>query len=210
MTTPHWFRDLAIVRYDYYHNKSTKKPGLKTRVSYEEIATAFGLTKGRISQIIASFMDGKTPEHYAWKKVLEKDWAGAWTLAKLTNYQYKIGLDPAFVFEQPKYKKGELHWYEWILCENGGIVYLYDEKNMIFHAKTTTQTAEKVLAGVKETNLSLSTDERLGREIRFPVSVLAQVCELAGARKARKGRVLSEEEKANLAKAGINSQFKAA
>jgi len=154
--------------------------------------------------------DGKTPEHYQWKKVLEKDWAGDWTLAKLTNYKYKIGLDPAFAFEQPQNRKGKLHWFEWILCENGGIIYLYDEKNMIFHALTTTQTAEKILAGEKEARLSFLTDERLGREIRFPVAVLEQVCFLAGARKARKGRVLSEEEKARLQKMGKAHHFKSA
>ena len=131
---------------------------------------------------------------HAWKKVLEKDWAGPFTIAKLTNYQYKIGLDPAFVFEQPQYKKGKLHRYEWILCENGGIIYLYDEKGMIFHALTTTQTADKILEGVKEAKLSLSTDERLSKEIRFPVSVLEKVCSLAGARISRKGRPLTSEQ----------------
>ena len=31
--------------------------------------------------------EGKTPEHYQWKRVLEKEWAGEWkTLAKLTDY----------------------------------------------------------------------------------------------------------------------------
>jgi len=68
--------------------------------------------------------DNKTPEHYQWKKVLEKDWAGPFTIAKLTGYRYRIGLDPAFAFEQPQYKKGQLHHYEWVLCANGGIVYL--------------------------------------------------------------------------------------
>lgn len=153
--------------------------------------------------------DGKTPEHYQWKKVLEKDWAGPFTIAKLTNYKYRIGLDPAFVCELPEYKKGELHHYERILCENGGIILLYDEKEMIFHALTTTQTAAKVLAGVKEASMAIELNERLSTEIRFPAAVLEQVCELAGARIARKGRTLSEEEKSKLQKAGIASRFKA-
>jgi hypothetical protein len=37
--------------------------------------------------------EGKTPEHYLWKRVFEKEWAGEWTLAKLTGYRYKVGLD---------------------------------------------------------------------------------------------------------------------
>ena len=143
--------------------------------------------------------DGKTPEHYTWKKVLERDWAGPFTIAKLTNYRYRIGLDPAFVFEQPQFKKGELHWYEWLLCENGGIIHLYDEKNMIFTLYTTTQTAAKILAGVKESELALTFDERLSTELRFPAAVLEQVCELAGARIARKGRTLTPEQQAAFA-----------
>lgn len=166
--------------------------------------------KVNVGGVVLKLMpEGRTPEHYQWKRCLEKDWAGAWTLAKLTNYKYKIGVDPAFAFEQPQYRKGKLQWFEWILCENGGILYLYDENEMIFHAKTTAQTAEKILEGVKEARLSLSTDQRLGREIRFPAAVLDQVCSLAGARIARKGRTLSEEEKSKLQKAGIASRFKA-
>lgn len=136
--------------------------------------------------VLRKVPDGKAPEHYQWKKILEKDWAGPFTIAKLTGCRYKMGLDPAFVCEQPKYKKGELHWYEWILCENGGIIYLYGETEKSFSLVTTTQTAAKVLAGVKEAKQLLETNERLGKEIRFPAAVLEQACELAGARIARK------------------------
>jgi hypothetical protein len=152
--------------------------------------------------------EGRGPECSQWKKILEKDWAGEWTLAKLTGYRYKMGLDPAFIFEQPEFKKGRLHHYEWILCGNGGIIYLYDEVEKSFSLVTTTQTAAKVLAGVKETELALETDDRLGREIRFPAEVLEQVCELAGTRVARRGRILSEEHKAKFAEAAKVHQFK--
>jgi hypothetical protein len=149
--------------------------------------------------VLRKVPDGNTPEYYLWKRILEKDWAGPFTIAKLTGYRYKMGLDPAFIFEQPQYKKGQLHWYEWILCENGGIIYLYDEVGKSFSLVTTTQMAAKVLAGVKETELALETDERLGKGIRFPVSVLEQVCELAGARIARRGRPLTPEQTASFA-----------
>lgn len=153
--------------------------------------------------------EGKTPEHYLWKKKLEREWAGEWgTLAKLTKHRYKIGLDPAFVYEQPKFKKGELHWYEWILCGNGGIIYLYDDKVKIFTLYTTTQTAAKVLAGVKEAESVLTFDEQLSTDIRFPMSVIHEVCELAGARIARKGRTLSEGERVRLVEMGMAYHFK--
>ena len=151
-------------------------------------------------------VDGKTPEHYAWKKKLEREWAGEWgTLAKSTKYRYRIGLDPAFVVEQPQFKKGELHWYEWILCGNGGFIYLYDDVAKILTLATTTQTAAKVLGGVTEASLAHEFDERLSREIRFPLSVIHEVCELAGARRAR---TLSPETKAKLAERLKGFRFK--
>ncbi|MGA9754731.1 MAG: hypothetical protein WBV23_06280 [Desulfobaccales bacterium] len=143
--------------------------------------------------------EGKAPAHYQWKRILEKDWAGPFTIAKLTRYRYHMGLDPAFVCEQPQFKKGQLHWYEWIICENGGVIHLYDEAEKSFALLTTTQTAAKVQAGVREAKQALETDERLGKEIRFPAAVLEQVCELAGARIARRGRPLSPEQMASFA-----------
>jgi hypothetical protein len=149
--------------------------------------------------VLRKVPDGKPPEYYTWKRILEKDCAGPFTIAKLTGYRYKMGLDPAFIFEQPEFKKGQLHWYEWILCENGGIIYLYDEVEKSFSLVTTTQTAAKVLAGVKEAKQALETDERLGKEIRFSAEVLEKVCELASARIARRGRTLTPEQMASFA-----------
>jgi hypothetical protein len=136
--------------------------------------------------------DGRTPEHIVWKRGLEKAWAGDCpTLAKLTEYRFKIGLDPAFAHELPEFRKGNLHWYEWVLCQNGGKIHLYDDEAMTFTLYTTTQTADKVLGAVGEASLALKFDERLSTEVRFPQEVLLQVCELAGARKARKGQSLT-------------------
>jgi len=146
--------------------------------------------------VLRKVPEGKTPEHYQWKRVLEKEWAGEWgTLARLTGYRYKVGLDPSFVEELPQYKKGQLHWYEWILCENGGIIYLFDDKNMICRLLTTKQTAEKVLAAGVGAAIYLTQDDRLSHELHFPAGKLMEVCELAGARRQRK---LSEEAKKKL------------
>lgn len=143
--------------------------------------------------ILRRVPEGKTPEHYLWKRVLEKEWARELTLAKLTGYRYKVGLDPSFVAELPQFKRGQLHWYEWFLCENGGIIYLFDEKKMICRLLTTKQTAEKVLAAGVGATIYLTQDDRLSHELHFPVSKLTEVCELAGARRQRK---LSEEARA--------------
>lgn len=146
--------------------------------------------------ILRKVPEGKAPEHYLWKRVLEREWAGEWTVAKLTGYRYRIGLDPAFVEELPEYKKSQLHWYEWIICENGGFISLYDEKNRIGSIWTTEAMGEKVLAGVKEAKLYLTSDERLALVIHFPLDRIVEVCELAGARRARQGRRMTDEQKA--------------
>lgn len=149
--------------------------------------------------------EGKAPEYYLWKKALEREWAGEWgTLAKLTSYRFKTGLDPSFVEERPEFKKGQLHHYEWLLMENGGIIYLYDEKEMLFSLLTTKQTAEKVLENIKEARISLTQDDRLSHEIRFPGSRLLEACELAGARRARR---MSEEQKAQMRERALKSGF---
>jgi hypothetical protein len=112
--------------------------------------------------------DGKAPEHYIWKKSLEQDWAENWTLARLINYRYRIGLDPSFVEELDEVKKGQLHKYEWLLCENGGIIFLYSEDPLIFRLLTNKQTAKKILqAGVGAT-LHLTQEDHFSHEVHFP------------------------------------------
>jgi hypothetical protein len=140
--------------------------------------------KGKVGNILLRRVpEGKAPEHYLWKRSLEKEWAGTWTVAKLTGYRYRIGLDPSFVEELPEFRKGRIHWYEWILCENGGIIYLFSEKDMIFKLLTTKQTAEKVLSQVKDAWPEFIQDDRLSHLIWFPASEIDQVCALAGARR---------------------------
>ena len=59
--THHWLRDLAIHDYILWHNERMPEP--RTPVTYEEVAEAFGLTKGRISQIYTSSESGRVEEH---------------------------------------------------------------------------------------------------------------------------------------------------
>jgi hypothetical protein len=141
--------------------------------------------------------EGKTPEHLTWKKALEKEWAGEWgTLAQLTGYRYKMGLDVSFGDELPKFKKGRLHWYEWILCANGGIILLHSEKNRLCKLFTTKATGEKVLAGVAEPGWAEPLTSASIMRFASPLEHIHQVCELAGARRARR---LSEAQRAERA-----------
>jgi hypothetical protein len=138
---------------------------------------------------------------------LEKEWAGEWgALAKLTGYRYKVGLDPSFVEERPEFKRGQLHWYEGILCENGGIISLFDEKNLICRLLTTKQTTEKVMAAGVGASIYLTQDDRLSHERHFPAAKLVEVGELAGTRRQRK---LSEEARAKLSERLRASRFTA-
>jgi hypothetical protein len=107
-----------------------------------------------------------------------------------------MGMDVSFGFELPKFKKGQLHWYEWILCANGGIISLHSEKNRLCKLFTTKATGEKVLAGVAEARVGGTSDEHLHYEIQFSLEHIHQVCELAGARRARR---LSEAQRAERA-----------
>lgn len=162
--------------------------------------------KAKVGNIVLRRVpEGKAPEHYLWKRSLEREWAGDWgTLAKLTSYRYRIGLDPAFVLELPQFKKGQLHWYEWIMCENGGFIYLYDEKNRIGQIWTTQQTGEKVVSEVVGAKLYLTSDERLAWVVHFPLDNIVEVSEVARARRARR---ISEAQKAQLRERGLKSGF---
>ena len=156
--------------------------------------------------------EGKAPEHYLSKRLLEKEWAGEWgTLAKFTGYRYRIGLDPSFIEERPEFKKGNLHLYEWILCENGGVISLYSSEDRIGEIWTTQQMGEKVLREVAGAKLYLTSDERLAMVIHFPLDKIIEVCELAGARRARR---MSEEQKSRMReqalKTGLGSGKKGA
>lgn len=140
--------------------------------------------------------EGAAPPHFLWKRVLEREWAGEWgTLAKLTGYRYRMGIDPAFVEEPAQFQQGQLHWYEWILCGNGGFVSLYDDAARIGKLCTTTQTAEKVLGAGVGAKLFLSFDDRLSREVHFPLVRIVEVCELIGARRRHQGRMPSEAQR---------------
>lgn len=149
--------------------------------------------------------EGKTPEHYLSKRLLEKEWAGEWgTLARFTGYRYRMGLDPSFVEERPEFRKGNLHLYEWILCENGGIISLYSEEALIGEISTTQQMGEKVLREVAGAKLYLTSDERLAMVIHFPLDKIIEVCDLAGARRARR---MSEEQKSRMRERALKTGF---
>lgn len=149
----------------------------------------------------------KSPEHLTWKRALEREWAGEWgTLAKLTDYCYKMALDPSFYYERPEYRTGKLHYYEWILCHNGGLIYLYSHENRLGLVWTSKTLGEKILQEVPGARVFRTSDEYLHYEIMFSLEYIHQVCKLAGARRSRRGKRVSEEAKEKLRQVGFGSQ----
>ena len=160
--------------------------------------------KGHIGRfVLTKVQESKTPEHYLWKQCLEQDWAGEWTLAKLTGYKYRIGLDPSFVEELDEVKKGQLHKAEWVLCENGGIVFLYSEEPLVFRLLTTKRTAEKVLVAGVGASIYQTQEDHLSHEVHFPGAQLMVVCKLAKARRVKPARPMHQQQKV-AAKAHLN------
>lgn len=150
--------------------------------------------------------DGKSPEHLTWKKVFEREWAGEWgTLAKLTDYCYKMALDPSFYYERPEYRTGKLHYYEWILCHNSGLIYLYSQEKRLGLVWTSKTLGEKILKEVPGARVFRTSDEYLYYEIMFSLEHIHQVCKLAGARRSRRGKRVSEEAKERLRQVGFGS-----
>jgi hypothetical protein len=150
--------------------------------------------------------DGRYPEHLTWKQALERDWAGPWgTLARLTAYRFHLALDPSFYYERPEYRRGQLHHYEWILCRNGGLISLYSSQRQLGQVWTSKALGEKILTAVPGARVFRTSEEFLYCEIHFPLDQIHQVCQLAGARRSRKRKAVSEAEKERLRQIGFGS-----
>lgn len=150
--------------------------------------------------------DGKHPEHLTWKQALEREWAGQWgSLAGRTGYRYRMALDPSFYYERPEYRRGQLHLYEWILCRNGGLITLYSPAQELAKVWTSLTLGEKILAAVPGARIFRTSDEFLCYELLFPLEHIHLVCQLAGARRSRKGKAVSEADKERLRQVGFGS-----
>ena len=127
------------------------------------------------------------------------------SIAELTDHRYEMTLDPAWRFEKAKFKAGAKHWYEWIVCKNGGIIHLYSEDEMLFKLTTKKATGKKVLQAVKEAQFVVEFHDEV--EILFPLAVIHKVARLAKAKRKRGRKALREGEKEKLAEAGKPHRF---
>lgn len=129
----------------------------------------------------------------------------ALSLKELTGNRYDITFDPAWLLEQSKFKQGAQHWYERITCKNGGSIYLYSEAKKLFIIATKKPTGNKILQEINEAKLRLETHDEL--EILFPIEVIHQVAQLAGAKRKRGRKQLPAEERQKLVEAGKAFRF---
>jgi len=121
------------------------------------------------------------------------------------GHGYKVVLEESFKHEKPGARGQDRRWYEQIPTYCGGFIGLYQESptEIQWYTLSKRKTARKILDAFPNHGLRLD-DHFDGHEavLYFPPEILKEVCEMAGARKKRQGRTLTEEEKERLAERG--------
>lgn len=119
---------------------------------------------------------------------------------------YKVVLEESFKHEKSEVRSQDRRWFEQIPSCCGGFICLYSESPRLvlqWYTPSKRKTARKILDTFSNKGLHLD-DHFDGHEavLYFPLEILKEVCEMAGARKKRQGRKLTEEEKERLAERG--------
>jgi len=117
-----------------------------------------------------------------------------------------VVLEESIKHEKPEVRAQDRRWYEQIPTYCAGFIGLYLESPMVilqWYTPSKRKTARKILDAFPDKGLRLD-DYFDGHEavLYFPPEILKEVCEMAGARKKRQGRKLTEEEKERLAERG--------
>jgi hypothetical protein len=128
-------------------------------------------------------------------------------LAKLTASRYKISLDESWYHERSEVRSADRIWYERIHCKKGAVISVYSLDSMIFQLWTDRVKNARIVWGAIKDAPGVQADFHFDSEavLRFPLELLQQVAEMAGARRKRR---LSEEEKSRLAEVGKVYRFK--
>ncbi len=128
------------------------------------------------------------------------------TFASLTDRRYKITLEASWQHEQPESRNPDKIWYEQVPCQGEAFISLYSLNPLILQLSTSrVKNAQKVWEAIKDTSGARADFHFDGEAvIYFPLDVVHQVAELAGARRKRR---LSEAHKAKLAEANQAYRF---
>jgi len=138
-------------------------------------------------------------------------------LSKLTR-RFRIILEESFKHEQPEVRNQDRRWYEIIPCQGfkagplqeGAFIGLYSEDPPILQLYTPrVGNAKNIWKQIKD-KPGCRADFHLDGEavLYFPPALLDVVAELAGARKKRQSKPLTEEQRAKLVEMGKAYRFK--
>jgi hypothetical protein len=118
---------------------------------------------------------------------------------------HQIVLDEAWHQERPEIRAPDRRWYERIPVRNGGHIYLYSEDPPILGLYSTQiKSARAIVRKFPGLKAEWMDGEAV---IYFVPDFLDQIAVVAGARKKRRGRPLSPEEKFQLIEAGKAYRF---
>jgi len=127
-------------------------------------------------------------------------------LANLAANRYKMAMEESWQHERPEVRTPDRIWYEQIPCRGRAFISVYSLSPLTLKLWTPRPKNAKLvwmaLKGADGVRADFHFDGEA--ELFFPLEVLQQVAQLAGARRRRR---LSEEEKAKLIEVGMTHRF---
>lgn len=129
------------------------------------------------------------------------------TLAHLTANRYKIAVEESWHHERPEVRSPDRIWYEQIPCRGGAFIAVFSLVPLTLQLWTPRPKNARIVWEANKDFAGARADFHFDGEavIYFPLAVLPQVAELAGARRKRR---LAEDHKAKLAEVGKAHRFK--
>ncbi|MBU4355466.1 MAG: hypothetical protein KJ822_08955 [Proteobacteria bacterium] len=126
------------------------------------------------------------------------------SLKKSFGKRYRIQMEESWAHEKPENRNGYEGWYEQVPTACGGFIGLYQDKPTVLLQFSTPKqrlTCRKLTEQFKDT-VGVSLDDCFdGYEavLYFPPELFEQVAGAVGARKKRRGRPLTDAQKAAFA-----------
>lgn len=117
--------------------------------------------------------------------------------ASITNGRYRVVLEESWYHERSEVRSPDRRWYEQIPCKGGAFIGLYSENPTTLHLYTPRVGNAKNIWKEIGNKPSCRADFHLDGEVMlyFSPRLLDVVAELAGARRKRQGKPLTEVQK---------------
>jgi hypothetical protein len=129
------------------------------------------------------------------------------SLSEQTDNRYRITLEETWHHERSEVRSADRIWYERIPCLGGAWISVYSLAPLSLQLWTDRVKNARIVWGAIKDAPGVQADFHFDGEavLRFPLELLQQVAEMAGARKRRR---LSPEHKARLAESNKDYRFK--